>query len=178
MSTRIKVRKSVPRDIAEIEALYPSAFADEDLLPLVKALLCEGKEGKEVLSLTGIIDGDLAGHAFFTPCEITDFAAKVALLGPLAVEPASQKIGVGTAMIGEGFRHLKRDGIDIVFVLGDPAYYTQNSFTPEAIVAPPYPLPDEWRDAWQSVALDGAKSTCRGMLVVPRPWRQAALWAP
>jgi putative acetyltransferase len=175
MSTEIKVRRTVLGDIAEIEALYPSAFSDEDLLPLVHALL---DEGEAVLSLTAVIGSDLAGHALFSRSEITDCAAKAALLGPLAVEPASQKSGVGTAMIREGLEQLKQDGAEHVFVLGDPAYYARFGFTPEKAVAPPYRLPDEWRDAWQSVGLGGPNLTCGGMLVVPRPWRQAALWAP
>ena len=41
--TRIDVRKAAPGDMGEIETLYPSAFPDEDFLPLVKALLCVGE---------------------------------------------------------------------------------------------------------------------------------------
>lgn len=173
--TRIDVRKAAPGDMGEIEALYPSAFPDEDLLPLVKALLCAGEA---VLSLTGVLGAGLAGHALFTRCEISGCDASAALLGPLAVKPEQQRMGVGVAMIQEGFKQLTQDGTDYVFVLGDPAYYARFGFLPECGVTPPYPLPDEWRTAWQAVGLNDAKPLCRGVLVVPLPWRQAALWAP
>ena len=36
MTESIEIRKSVPGDLAAIEWLYPEAFPDEDLLPLVR----------------------------------------------------------------------------------------------------------------------------------------------
>ena len=43
-----------------------------------------------------------------------------------------------------------------VYVLGDPAYYGRSGFIPEPAIAPPYALPEEWRDAWQSLSLGDA----------------------
>jgi len=43
-------------------------------------------------------------------------------------------------------------------------------------VTPPYPLPEAWRDAWQSLALEAAAPVRSGVLTVPAPWRQPALW--
>ena len=65
-----------------------------------------------------------------------------------------------------------------VCVLGDPAYYGRFGFEPDDRVAPPYPLPQEWRSAWQSLSLCGNDRPARGTLSVPPPWRQPALWAP
>lgn len=65
-----------------------------------------------------------------------------------------------------------------VFVLGDPAYYGRFGFAPERGVAPPYPMPEEWADAWQSVGLDGTDSPRRGTLNVPSVWRRESLWGP
>ncbi|MHA1189117.1 MAG: GNAT family N-acetyltransferase, partial [Alphaproteobacteria bacterium] len=65
-----------------------------------------------------------------------------------------------------------------VYVLGDPAYYRRLGFESEDSVKPPYPLPEEWRGAWQSLGLGAGKPPLRGKLSVPQPWRQRALWAP
>lgn len=180
MSERIEIRESLPGDLASIEMLYPDAFPDEDLLPLVRALL---REGPIVLSLAGVVDSSLVGHVIFTTCGVAagtdnDALLGVALLGPLAVAPAWQRQGIGRALVRAGFERLERAGVSQVYVLGDPAYYGRLGFVPETGVLPPYPLPAEWRGAWQAISLGGSEPPLRGRLSVPQPWRQPRLWAP
>ncbi|MCY0154352.1 hypothetical protein [Hoeflea alexandrii] len=80
-------------------------------------------------------------------------------------------------MAAKGHR-LKRDGVAHVYVLGDPAYYGRSGFSPETGVAPPYPLPEEYREAWQSLGLGSAPLPDHGTLGLPDVWMQPALWAP
>ena len=175
MIEKLDIRESSPRDLVAIEKLYPDAFPDEDLLPLVRALL---REGPIVLSLVAIVAKSLAGHVAFTTCGVTESTDKVALLAPLAVAPAWQRQGIGTAIVRAGLQRLEDAGMTQVYVLGEPAYYGRLGFVPEAGVAPPYPLPAEWRGAWQSMSLGSAEPPRRGKLSVPQPWLQPALWAP
>ena len=175
MTDRIEIRESVPTDAALIEGLYPDAFPDEDLLPLVRELL---SEAPIVLSLVGMADAALVGHAIFTTCGIARRPDKVALLGPLAVASSWQRQGIGSAIVRAGLQRVETAGASQVYVLGDPAYYKRFGFEPDAGVAPPYPLPEAWRSAWQSLGLGGNQSLPRGKLSVPQPWRQEALWAP
>jgi len=175
MIEKIGIRKSQPNDIPLIEKLYPNAFPDEDLLPLVRELL--GEEAI-VLSLVGIADKALMGHAILTTCGIVGRTDKVALLGPLAIAPTWQRRGIGSAIVRAGLRQLQDGGTIQVYVLGDPAYYRRFGFAPDDGVTPPYPLPEEWRGAWQSLSLRGSKPPLRGTLSVPQPWRQHALWVP
>jgi len=165
----------VPTDSAAIESLYPDAFPDEDLLPLVRDLL---QEPSAMLSLVGTIEAKVVGHVIFTKCHVADDAATVALLAPLAVSPAWQKQGIGSAIVRDGFRRLADAGVSHVYVLGDPGYYARFGFKPEYRVMPPYELPREWADAWQSRSLIGAADTGSGKLTLPRVWHQPALWAP
>ena len=162
-------------DLASIEGLYPDAFPDEDLLPLVRALL---RKAAIVLSLVGIADRASVGHAVFTTCGIVGRADRVALLRPLAVTPARQRQGIGEAIVRAGLRRVEDAGTTRVYVLGDPAYYGRFGFEPDVGVAPPYPLPEAWRGAWQSLGLGGNGPRLRGELSVPQAWRQKALWAP
>ncbi|WP_041375702.1 GNAT family N-acetyltransferase [Polymorphum gilvum] len=180
---RFDIRPSRPADRAAIETLYPQAFPDEDLLPVVRDLL---DHGEGVLSLVAAAASaepapDLVGHVAFTPCSLAGTAERLSMLAPLAVAPAWQRQGLGRALVREGVRRLAEAGVTRVFVLGDPAYYGRFGFEPERGVQPPYPLPEEWHDAWQSLGLGDTGrpgSPLRGTLAVPEPWRQPALWAP
>lgn len=174
MIEEIQIRESLPSDTASIETLYPDAFPDENLLPLVRELLSEEAIG---LSLVGIIDRALVGHVIFTTCSIAGRPEKVSLLGPLAVASARQRQGVGSALVREGILRLKGSGAAQVYVLGDPAYYGRFGFGAEDGVAPPYPLPAGWHGAWQSVNLTNAVQHAEGKLSVPKQWLQPALWA-
>ena len=175
MLEKIEIRESLSSDIASIEKLYQDAFPNEDLLPLVRELL---PKTPIVLSLVGTIGTSLVGHVIFTTCGIAGNTHKVALLGPLAVATSWQRQGIGKAIVRAGLQRLDNTGVVQVYVLGDPAYYGRIGFVPEVAVTPPYPLPEEWDGAWQSINLHSTEPPGRGRLSVPQPWLQPALWAP
>ena len=175
MSADLEIRESTRKDIAAIESLYPQAFPEEDLLPLVRDLLARPSL---VISLVAVTDSEVSGHAAFTKCVISGSSVQTALLGPLAVMPLRQRQGIGSALVRAGLEQLRRAGVSLVFVLGDPAYYCRLGFMPETRVEPPYALPEEWRGAWQSQQLIDAATQGAGTLSVPAPWLQPALWAP
>ena len=173
MTEKIDIRDSVPNDSAAIAALYRDAFPDEDLLPLVRALLAETAG---VVALVGIVDSALVGHAVFTTCSLAGRPERVALLGPLAVAPARQRQGIGSALVRAGLQRLENAGTAQVHVLGDPAYYSRFGFAPDDRVTPPYALPAAWRAAWQALGLRRDTPLRGGTLAVPQPWRQPVLW--
>jgi putative acetyltransferase len=169
------IREGVLSDFAKIEGLYPVAFPNEDLRPVVRALL---QDTPDVLSLVAIAESALIGHVAFTPCSVTGGHDAVVLLGPLAVATAWQKRDIGSALVRAGLDWLRSAEFDQVFVLSDPAYYARLGFEAERSVAPPFPLPEEWREAWQSIALRSTAPRLRGTLSVPRAWNEPNLWAP
>ncbi len=175
MTDSPKIRKSAPDDVAAIEALYPDAFPDEDLMPLVRDLL---QETQGTLSLVGVVSSSVIGHVMFTRCDVDQTSDEAALLGPLAVAPAHQRQGIGRALVRAGLQKLERAGVVQVYVLGDPAYYKRLGFLPEPHLVPPYPLPAEWEGAWQSMSLGNAEPPSQGKLRLPQPWLQPSLWAP
>lgn len=174
MSGDLSLRKSRPDDRAALDVLYPAAFPEEDLLPVVRELLPR----PDVLSLVATLDELVVGHVMFTMCGVEGDDVSTALLAPLGVAPAAQRTGIGSALVREGLARLVEDGIAVVLVLGDPAYYGRFGFEPECGIDTPLPIPTEWRDAWQSLALIEDGEIHGGPLVVPEPWNQPALWAP
>ena len=175
MNQEINVRAGLPTDAPEIERLYPEAFPDEDLVALVRALLTSKENA---FSFIALVNEVVAGHIIFTQCRITGQRGHVALLGPLAVAPEMQKLGVGSTLIHKGLEHLKERGVGQVNVLGDPAYYGRFGFVQDDEIAPPYPLPTEWASAWQNLRLSDDAPVLQGQLDVPLPWQQKALWEP
>jgi len=175
MSDKLEIRESVQGDLGAIGSLYPEAFPDEDLLPLVHDLLLDATV---TTSLVGAVNSQVVGHVIFTKCGVAGSNASAALLGPLAVAPAWQRQGIGSAIVRAGLHRLEDTGVDMVFVLGDPAYYKRLGFLPDSLVKPPYRLPAEWDAAWQSQSVGEQTAPCAGTLSVPRQWLQPALWAP
>ena len=175
MLNKLQIRESGPDDLAVIESLYPKAFPDEDLLPLVRDLL---NDAVVTTSFVGTIDARIVGHVIFTRCGVVGNSVNAALLGPLTVTPEWQRQGIGSAIVHAGLRWLEDSGVNLVLVLGDPAYYGRLGFASESVVEPPFPLPPEWEGAWQSQYLGQATAPCAGKLSVPPQWLQPGLWAP
>ena len=175
MTESIEIRESVPDDLVSLEALYPEAFPDEDLLPLVRELLGPSSTS---LSLIATIDTSVVGHVLFTKCQVAESPGRDALLAPLAIAPAWQRRGIGSAIVRAGLQRLEEAGVSQVYVLGDPAYYGRLGFRTETRVTPPYRLPPEWVGAWQSLGLIDMAEPRSGRLVLPQPWLEPALWAP
>lgn len=173
MTSSPEIRQSVPGDIDAILELYPQAFPDEDLLPVVTRLL---EDASIRMSLVATIDNLLIGNVIFTTCSVDGNDVTVALLAPLAVAPHCQRQGIGTALVRDGMQRLRQAGVGVVCVLGDPAYYGRLGFVTEKDIETPYPLPAIWADAWQSQRL-GDVPTCAGQLLVPAPWQDVELWS-
>jgi len=171
----IGISESQADDLASIERIYPAAFPDEDLLPLVRVLLAQRST---VLSLVERTEDAAVDHIIFTPCTLIGQSDRIALLGPLAVAPSQQRQGIGGALIREGFAQLEESGVSGVCVLGDPQYYQRFGFAPTETIAPPYPLPAEWKEAWQALAFNNNALPLSGTLSVPAPWQEPALWGP
>ncbi len=169
------IRETTAEDIPRVLALYPLAFPDEELRPIVSALL-EGTS--ELLSLAECVGEELIAHVLFTLCGTEERDRTGALLAPLGVLPRLQRQGLGTALVRAGLERLKKMGTRQVFVLGDPAYYQRFGFAPERRVLPPYPIPEEWANAWQSMALGTSAPLPAGRLLLPSPWMDPALWGP
>lgn len=169
-----EIRRTSPSDAPALTALYGAAFPEEDLAPLVQRLHAEAPD---ILSLVAVIGGEVAGHILFTPCAVYGAHRRVALLGPLAVAPSRQRQGLGGMLIREGLAHLRPADLGQVLVLGDPAYYGRFGFRPERRIRPPYDLPAEWSDAWQSVLVEDDADAVSGVLHPPAPWLSPSLWA-
>jgi len=177
MTEERTIRETRSGELSQILAIYPLAFPDEELRPIVSKLI-EG--AAEVLSLAAFQDNTLIGHIIYTICngEGENDNRAGALLAPLCVLKENQNEGVGSALVKQGLERLESIGTRQVFVLGDPNYYGRFGFQAEQHVMPPYQLPEEWVGAWQSMVLSGAKPLKAGQCLLPEAWLEPALWLP
>lgn len=174
MKQKLNIRITEPKDLESIWTLYQLTFPQDDMRPFVQGLM---RERPHVLSLSCLMGGALAGHVLFTRGRVRGGTEPIGLLGPLAVAPARQKIGVGRALTLDGVYRLAGEGITKVCVLGDPGYYSRLGFVAETAVLPPYPLAAKHQSAWQSKITGGGEHFAAGELSLPNPWRHPELWS-
>jgi putative acetyltransferase len=74
--------------------------------------------------------GEVVGHALLTPVTVATDKGEVLLLGlgPVAVEPAHQRLGLGTMMVSGCLEYMRARGHRGVVVVGDPTFYRRFGF--------------------------------------------------
>jgi len=170
----ITIRTTTSSDEDEIKSLYSAAFPEEDLISLVLTLL---NANKDVFCLVAEAESKIIGHTALTICDIKEQSCIAALLGPLAVLPDVQNQGVGSLLVKEGIMLMEEEKIAKVLVLGNPNYYGKFGFAKEECVMPPYQIPQEWNNAWQSCNLNEKGRLAKGVIAVPKMWRRKELWS-
>ncbi|QDT14893.1 GNAT family N-acetyltransferase [Alienimonas californiensis] len=134
------IRPETAADAPAIAALTRTAFATaphtdgnehrlvgrlRDAGALALSLVAEGE------------DGELVGHAAFSPATAPAGGGDWYALGPISVRPDRQRQGVGGRLIRAGLEELTARGAAGCTVLGDPSYYERFGFEPAPAAAPP-----------------------------------------
>lgn len=165
-------------DVLEVENL---AFAgDPDIEILVRDLIGD-PTAQPLVSLLAREAGRPVGHIMFTAVRIngSERELRASILAPLAVVPERQRQGIGGRLIERGLGMLDASGVELVFVLGHPAYYPRFGFEPAGALglAAPFPIPDDHAGAWMVKALrPGVLDTARGTVVCADSMNKAKYW--
>jgi putative acetyltransferase len=154
------IRPEAPTDAAQVHDVVRSAFGRDDEAILVASL----RSLPGVLSFVAVAGPRVIGHVMFSPimlpCAESPAAARG--LAPVAVVPDLRRQGVGSGLIRFGLAELERNGVDVVFVLGDPDFYGRFGFVPAHAVG----LRSRWGGqdgAFLVLELaEGALGGCRG----------------
>ena len=126
----ITIRPEAAADAPAVHALLTGAFetSAEGEAQLVEQLR---RDGDLVLALVAVDALQrVVGHVAFPRLyvESADREFPVVGLAPLAVDATHRRQGVGAALVRAGLDRLAVQGETLVFVLGDPAYYTRFGF--------------------------------------------------
>lgn len=126
----MRIRPETPADHADIREINIAAFADHAFSPHTEHLIVEGlrQDGALAISLVAETDGRVAGHIAFSKAPVAGQDLGWYLLGPVAVRPALQRQGIGSALVRAGLEALQGLGATGCALVGDPAYYTRLGF--------------------------------------------------
>lgn len=177
------IREALESERQVILSVERAAFGSNEEADLVSGLL-DDVSAKPLLSLLAFRENRATGHILFTRAVLTpepQVSLKASILAPLAVMPEDQKQGVGGKLIERGLDVLSDAGVDLVFVLGYPDYYTRHGFEPAGVLGfdATYPIPPKNVDAWMVRALRpgaigryGGRVICADVLNKPAYWRE------
>ncbi len=163
----VVIRPETVEDFPAVRLVNEQAFARPNEADLVAALR---DNAAPIISLVAVLDGRVVGHIFFSPVtvEAEDGSFAAMGLGPMAVLPAYQSQGVGSALVRAGLAACHDMGEDIVVVLGHPGFYPRFGFVPARPrgLYSEYDVPD---DVFMVVELREGALARRGGLVRYRP---------
>jgi putative acetyltransferase len=175
------VRKTSDADLKDILLVEREAFSSSREAELTRDLLAD-PTAKPFLSLLAFVEGEPAGHVLFTAARLLGGSREVVVsfLAPLAVVPKFQGRGVGGSLIKRGLEILAKSGVELVFVVGHPGYYSRHGFAQAGKLGfeTPCPFPEEHADAWMVCALRpgvlgsvSGRVVCCDVLNKPELWR-------
>ncbi|WP_344579984.1 N-acetyltransferase [Nonomuraea roseoviolacea] len=175
----MKLREERPDDAGAVRHVHRRAFGNhgEVVADLVDTLR-HGISSCGGFALVAEAAGQVVGHVMFTrslldaPRRLID----VQVLSPLGVLPEHQRQGIGSALVRAGLATLAEGECPVVFLEGDPGYYSRFGFTPGAELGfrkPSLRIPDA---AFQAIRLPAYEPWMTGTLVYSEPfWRHDAV---
>jgi putative acetyltransferase len=171
----MELREELPGDQESVREIHLQAFGDHGLVvaELVNALR-ETITPMDGLSLVAGHDGQIVGHAMFTRSllDAPRRLVEVHVLSPLGVMPSCHKRGIGSALVQHGLKTLAERAVPLVFLEGDPGYYSRFGFAPGGDLGfrkPSLRIPD---GGFQAIRLPAYEPWMTGTLVYAEPfWR-------
>ncbi len=127
MSKKITIRRETFTDEKDIYDIYHTAFPSDDEAEIVEYLCQQDSSYSSWVADTGKF---VVAHILYTKVKISGFENldNIYGLAPMAVLPEYQGKGIGSKLILESLKELKRIGAKAVFVLGHKDFYPKFGF--------------------------------------------------
>ena len=126
----VSIREERPGDHSAVYTLVQDAFApmpyaggdEQDLINVLR------DKGKLTLALVAELNQVVVGHIAFSIARAVDSKRLVWALGPVAVAPDLQGLGIGARLIEQGLQRARAAGVVACVLTGNPDYYHRFGF--------------------------------------------------
>lgn len=175
----VQLRPETPSDASEVASIVGEAFGDDEpkvplLVEALRPFSVFGDDGGPAapLALIAEVAGEPVGHVMLSRGHIDAWQRMVPtlVLSPLAVLPAHQRAGVGTALIAGALELGRTVGAPAVFLEGSPRYYSGRGFVPATPLGFRRPSLRVPMPAFQVALLPAHEQWMTGTLVYPAPF--------
>jgi putative acetyltransferase len=140
---RMLIREEKKDDHDGVHAVNEAAFETSSEASLVASLR---RQAQPIVSLVAEDDGEVVGHIMFSPVALSGHPdLKIMGLAPMAVAPAFQNRGIGSALVRAGITRCKELGCGAIVVLGHQGFYPRFGFLPASRfgIENGYDVPDD-----------------------------------
>ncbi len=166
----VSIRLETPGDEPGARQVHEAAFPGPEEADIVDRIRREAPAGWRSLVAVDA-DGLIVGHVLLSPCSVEDENAErvgeVLALGPIAVLPACQRRGVGSALMASAMSLALARAVPAIVLLGDASYYPRFGFESARGVGL-MPPADAWPDtAWMARRLPAWTEDLRGTVHYP-----------
>jgi putative acetyltransferase len=126
------LRTEQTRDFDAVGSVHRTAFGGDHGGTVARLVDALRRDDPTVLSLVSDEADGIVGHVMFSRALLDAPRQLVAVqsLSPLAVAPEWQRGGIGSALVRAGLQQLDERGVPLVFLEGDPRYYSRLGFSP------------------------------------------------
>jgi putative acetyltransferase len=125
----IRITTSLDQDNIHSVHWYAFAEGEREIISKLAVNLLSEETTPQTISLVAETEGAVVGHVAFSPVTIgSNKNFQGYILAPLGVKPDYQKRRIGSKLIESGMPQLSRMGVDILFVYGNPKYYSRFGF--------------------------------------------------
>ena len=174
----IRIATGLDRD--DVRDVHLCAFpeGEREIVSKLAINLLSERTTPQTISLVAETEGAVVGHVAFSPVTIDNNEnLQGYILAPLGVKPDYQKHRIGSKLIESGMQQLLKMGVNILFVYGDPEYYSKFGFSADVAdrYTPPYKL--QYPFGWQATVLNecniaesSANIACVTSLCDPELW--------
>jgi hypothetical protein len=155
------IRAERASDVVAREALLDACFGENRHQRTCQRLR-DGRAPAEGLALSAVREGRLV--ATVRLWHVSAGGRPALMLGPLAVDAASRKLGLGAALMGHALAAARARGHGAVILLGDAPYYARFGFSAEKTGELLLPGPFERERLLGLELVEGALDEAWGMI--------------
>jgi putative acetyltransferase len=176
----MNIRMATNQDRDDVQRVHLCAFleGEREIVSKLAINLLSEKTTPQTISLVAETDGAIVGHIAFSPVIIDNNEIfQGYILAPLGLKPDYQKRRIGSKLIEYGMQQLSVMGVNVVFVYGDPKYYSRFGFSADVAHQYTTPYKLQYPFGWQAIMLDKCDIekptvaiTCVTSLCDPKLW--------